>query len=109
MRATRGAMLVQAVLLVSLGAAAAPGLTPSNHDGFETGDHRNFLPKYRGDSEDWIRPRFSASSEEPIEGQYSLKWEGGEEEHRWVLVSNAFYLGQPFTASVQVRVDGPEG
>ncbi|MFO7774791.1 MAG: hypothetical protein R6W89_03245, partial [Candidatus Hydrogenedentota bacterium] len=62
----------------------------------------------RGDSEDWIRPRFSATSEDPIQGEYSLKWEGGEEEHQWVLVSNAFYLGQPFTASVQVRVDGPE-
>ncbi len=88
-------------------AFAAPGLSPSNYDGFETGDYRNFLAKYMGASKDWIRPRFSASDDAPIAGNYSLQWQGGEEEHEWLLVSNAFYLGRPFTASVQVRVDGP--
>ncbi|PSR00684.1 MAG: hypothetical protein BRD48_00180, partial [Bacteroidetes bacterium QS_9_68_14] len=41
------------------GEAAVPqatGLHPTNADGFETGDWRNFRPHYVGESDDWIRP-----------------------------------------------------
>ena len=75
--------------------------------GFETGDYRNFLPKYVGDSDAFVRPRFSVAEESPLAGEYSLRWTGGEEEdHRWLLTSNAFYLEPPFTAEVDFRIDG---
>ncbi len=83
-----------------------PGFVPSNYDGFETGDYQNFLPKYIGESSDWIRPRFKASDTDPINGQYSLKWEAGEDDHDWLLVSNGFYMARPFTLTAEVRVEG---
>ena len=89
------------------GEAAVPqdtGLHPTNADGFETGDWRNFRPHYVGESDDWIRPRFHVTAEAPIEGDYSLRWTGGEDAHEWLMLSNAFYLRSPVELSADVRV-----
>ncbi len=80
-------------------------ITPENRDGFETGDWRNFRPRYVGDSSEFIRPRFRVSDRNPINGNYSLEWHGGEENHEWVMVSNAFYLARPMTATVDFRTE----
>lgn len=66
------------------------GITPVYSDGFETGDWRNFRPHYIGDSEEWIRLQFSINDVDPLSGNYSLQWTAGEEDHEWVMVSNAF-------------------
>ncbi len=109
----RTAIMTLCLLAIMAGPVAyadhQPGLLPSNFDSFETGDYRHFLAKYRGDSTEWIRPRFSASDTDPISGSHSLRWDGGEDHHEWFLVSNAFYLAAPFTATVQVRVQHTNG
>ncbi|NLX12464.1 MAG: hypothetical protein GXY44_02275 [Phycisphaerales bacterium] len=88
--------------------AYSQGLAPSNYDGFETGDYRNFLPKYAGESDAFVRPRFSVAETAPIAGGYSLRWAGDkEDEHRWLLTSNAFYLRPPLTARFDFRLDAP--
>lgn len=105
-KGTRVALLACFSTLLSGSIAAGggePGLLPSNFDGFETGDYRNFLPKYRGDSPEWIRPRFHVT-DQAIHGAYSLRWQGDDEPHKWFLVSNAFYLAAPLEMSVYVRV-----
>lgn len=79
------------------------GLTPENFDGFETADWRNFRPHYIGNSEEFIRPRFDVTDNHPISGRYSLRWSAGNEEHEWLMLSNAFFLGRPFSASVLFR------
>jgi len=85
--------------------AQQSGITPGNYDGFETGDWRNFRPRYVGDSDDFIRPRFDVRDEQPISGTYSLRWAGGEEKHEWLMLSNAFYFAKPMQISVNFRVD----
>ncbi len=96
-----------AVSLLFAHVAAYPqGLVPSNTDGFETGDYRNFLPKYVGGSDAFVRPQFAVTDTAPLAGDYSLRWTGGEgDEHRWLLTSNAFYLRPPFTAKADFRID----
>ncbi len=84
------------------------GLTPDNHDGFETGDWRNFRPLYIGDVDDWIRPRFRVNDNDPIHGNYSLQWTGGDKKHEWLMLSNAFYLRKPVRISVDVRVQSEQ-
>lgn len=78
-------------------------------DGFETGDFRNFAPVYLGTESKWIRPKAGITDENPITGEYSLRWSADEDPHRWTLVSNAFYLDLPVTVTVSLRVDGPPG
>ncbi|MGM0377094.1 MAG: hypothetical protein ACQEQ0_09985 [Bacteroidota bacterium] len=82
------------------------GLMPSNKDGFETGDWHNFRPHYAGDAEDWIRPNFSINQTDPISGNYSLQWNSDDKEHKWFMLSNAFYLEKPVAISVDFRVTG---
>ncbi|TVQ00055.1 MAG: hypothetical protein EA359_16390 [Balneolaceae bacterium] len=81
------------------------GLTPGNFDGFETADWRNFRPNYIGSSTEFIRPRFEITNENPVSGKYSLRWTGGDLEHEWLMLSNAFYLARPFSATVLFRSD----
>ena len=79
------------------GEAAVPqdtGLHPTNADGFETGDWRNFRPHYVGESDDWIRPRFHVTAEAPIEGDYSLRWTGGEDADRKSTRLNSSHSGE---------------
>lgn len=92
-----------------LGFAAAPeiwcaGLTPYSRDGFETGDWRNFRPRYVGDAEHWIRPQFTVTQENPIQGEHSLRWRSNDDEHQWLMLSNAFFMRAPMALSVQFRV-----
>lgn len=82
---------------------AGCGLVPLNRDGFEQGDRENFAPVYIGDSEDWVRPQFEVSDENPIQGRYSLLLRGDGADQRWLLASNAFQLRAPTTVSVQCR------
>ena len=89
--------------------AQQSGITPENSDGFETGDWRNFRPNYVGSSDDFIRPRFDVTNTNPISGQYSLRWTGGNTEHEWLMLSNAFYLSRPISASVLFRTDEESG
>lgn len=84
-------------------------LQPTTADGFETGDYRNFAPVYLGTETDWIRPTARVTDRDPIAGEYSLRCAANSDPHRWALVSNAFSLAEPVTASVALRVDGPEG
>lgn len=86
-------------------AAQHTGLIPADSDGFETGDWQNFRPNYIGDSDEFIRPRFSVTDENPISGNYSLRWNGGDMEHEWLMLSNAFQMNLPVTVSVTFRVD----
>jgi len=85
--------------------AQETGLTPGNFDGFETADWRNFRPNYIGSSTEFIRPRFEITNENPVSGKYSLRWTGGDLEHEWLMLSNAFYLARPFSATVLFRSD----
>ncbi|MCC5940039.1 MAG: hypothetical protein JJU37_00710, partial [Balneolaceae bacterium] len=84
------------------------GLSPQTSDGFETGDWRNFRPHYIGDSGEFIRPNFSINSTDPISGNYSLQWQGNDEEHEWIKVSNAFYLELPAKVSFDFRVEADD-
>ncbi len=97
-----------AVSLISFNIAASDnrGLLPVNLDGFETGDWRNFRPHYIGDSDQWIRPNFVINNTDPLNGNYSLQWRSDDKTHQWLMLSNAFYLARPFTASVDLRVNG---
>ena len=85
------------------------GLSPGNQDGFETADWQNFRPNYVGSSTEFIRPRFDVTDENPVSGRYSLRWTAGGEEHEWLMLSNAFYLAQPFTASILFRTEDESG
>ena len=86
-------------------AARQAGLFPADRDGFETGDWQNFRPHYIGNASDFIRPRFDVTDEDPISGDYSLRWTGGEREHKWLMLSNAFQMNLPVRVSVTFRVD----
>lgn len=92
-------------------AAADPplGLLPPTGDGFETGDWRNFRPHYIGTASDWIRPRFEINSESPIDGGHSLRWVGGDRDHEWVMLTNAFPMPLPVEVSVDFRYGGDGG
>jgi hypothetical protein len=81
------------------------GITPENSDGFETGDWRSFRPHYIGESDEFIRPNFSINDTNPIYGNYSLQWQGNDDEHEWVKVSNAFYLERPTEVSIDIRMN----
>ena len=81
------------------------GLTPWDNDGFETGDWQNFRPNYIGNEHVFIRPRFDVTNENPLSGNYSLRWSGGDREHEWLMLSNAFQMNLPVTVSVTFRVD----
>ncbi|WP_276256544.1 hypothetical protein [Halomontanus rarus] len=83
------------------------GLEPTTHDGFETGDFRNFAPIYLGTESDWIRSTARVSDDRPITGEHSLRWTADEQPHRWALISNAFPLSPPLEIAVSLRVDGP--
>lgn len=83
------------------------GLVPQNSDGFETGDWRNFRPHYIGDSDQFIRPNFSINDTNPISGKYSLQWKADDLDHKWVKVSNAFYLDLPAKISMDFQVEAP--
>jgi len=93
------------------GVDSIPGeaLVPSNQDGFETGDFRNFSPRYIGDDGRWVRPSMSVSSQSPIEGEYSLRWTSDSTTQHWVHVSNAFYLRAPMEVSTIVRLEKAAG
>lgn len=91
------------------GLVSEKGLIPENYDGFETGDWRNFRPHYVGSSTEFIRPRFVINDSQPIAGNYSLSWSGGEKEHEWLMLSNAFYMAKPFTVSMDFRIDKDAG
>ncbi|WP_254274632.1 hypothetical protein [Haloarcula marina] len=80
------------------------GIQPANHDGFETGDFRNFSPVYLGTDTEWIRPSMTVTENKPIDGDYSLHCSAGDGHHRWLLVSNAFSLQSPFVASAKFRL-----
>lgn len=80
-------------------------IKPENFDGFETADWRKFRPNYIGSSTEFIRPRFEITDKAPISGNYSLAWSGGEQEHEWLMLSNAFYLARPFSVSVLFRAE----
>lgn len=81
------------------------GLIPADSDGFETGDWQHFRPNYIGDSDEFIRPRFIVTDENPISGNYSLRWNGGDREHEWLMLSNAFQMNMPVTVSVTFRIN----
>ncbi|MBS3771941.1 MAG: hypothetical protein V5A59_12380 [Bacteroidales bacterium] len=106
--------VIKVILLISIlfatkgyiFASDPPGLMPVNRDGFETGDWRNFRPHYVGDSEDFIRPNFVINDTDPINGQFSLRWKSGDKDHKWLMLSNAFYLKKPVNISVDFRVKG---
>ena len=98
-------LLLMSGLLIIPDLHQAQGLTPENRDGFENGDWRNFRPHYVGSSDDFIRPRFVIDADRPIDDDYSLQWRGGESEHQWLMLSNAFYLARPFSYSVDFGVD----
>ncbi len=103
-----GLILLAGIMLFAkteTASAQQAGLTPENYDGFETADWQNFRPRYVGSLTDFIRPRFTVTDDEPITGNYSLRWDGGEREHQWLMLSNAFYKGRPFTVSVSFRAD----
>ena len=93
-------------LIHAAGASDYKGLLPVNHDGFETGDWRNFRPHYVGDAEDWIRPNFKINDSDPISGNYSLQWRSDDRTHKWLMLSNAFYLNSPLNVSIDFRVRG---
>ena len=98
--------IITMLLISNISYAQHKGLTPQGTDGFETGDWRNFRPHYIGNSDEFIRPNFTIDSSNPISGNFSLQWQGDNEEHEWLQVSNAFYLQLPAEVSMEIRSDG---
>jgi|GEM_PF-879588 len=99
-------LIIMSILFSNINLAIGSGLLPITTDGFEEGDWRNFRPHYIGDATDWIRPRFVISDSDPINGNYSLRWQSDDRDHQWLMLSNAFYLRRPVTVSVDFRVKG---
>ena len=100
---------VSALMAFPAEGADIPVTAPLASDGFETGDWRNFRPRYVGGADDWIRPQFTVTGDNPISGEYSLRWTSDDREHQWLMITNAFYMAAPLTVSALIRADGPEG